>query len=80
MGWWQANREGVSFAVNDGPEMVWGDGPADFLDDALDQITDDFRKAYGRPPTCGELRAGLEFSLIGKNDEEPFDKEAWHGD
>lgn len=69
MGWWTQNKKGHSFAENeDGIEMVWGDGPADAMDNAIDQIVADFERVEGRRPTKDEMRAGLEFSLGG--DEE----------
>jgi hypothetical protein len=68
MGWWEQNREGVSFAQNDGPDMTWGDGPADILADALQLITKEFEATWNRQPTCGEIRAGLEFALLKAND------------
>lgn len=64
MGYWTTDKSGNSFAVNeDGPEMLWGDAPADIVDDALDQIVNAFREDVGRKPTKAELHAGLEFSL-----------------
>jgi hypothetical protein len=72
MGWWTQNQQGHSFAQNEeGPEMVWGDGPADTLDSALRQITNEFQQAQGRNPTPEELHAGLEFSLGGPEEERP---------
>lgn len=75
MGWWSTTRSGASFTHDDGPEMLWGDGPADFLDDALTEIRKDYEESCGRPPTCGELRAGLEFSLMGAPDDMVFDED-----
>lgn len=72
MGWWQQNRRGESFAINDGPEMVWGDGPADIMADALHQIVLEFVQAYEREPTCAEIRAGLEFALLKADDDATF--------
>lgn len=68
MGWWTQNKQGHSFAVNEDVEMVWGDGPADILDGAINEITARFQESYGRDPTRDELRAGLEFSLGGHED------------
>jgi len=62
MGWWSTDKHGHSFAKDaDDPEMVWGDGPADALGDALDIIIREFQEDWGRKPTMSELRAGLEF-------------------
>lgn len=70
MGWWGTNKTGYSFTeTKDGPEMVWGDGPADFLDAALDRIKEEFQRDWDRQPTDAELRAGLEFSLGKEGDE-----------
>lgn len=66
MGWWTQDKQGHSFAVNeDGPELVWGDDPADTLDYAIDLIVREFEQTHGRRPTKDEMRAGLEFSLRG---------------
>ena len=71
MGWWRSSREGDSLMLEH-TGLFWGDGPADILDNALDQIVAEFYEAHGRKPTCGELRAGLEFSLMKAPDEEPY--------
>lgn len=75
MGWWQQNRRGESFAINEGPEMVWGDGPADILADACDEIAADFLRTFDRLPTNGEIRAGLEFHLLKRDDNLPYGKD-----
>lgn len=64
MGYWQTNDEGHSFAEGfDGDEpMIWGDAPADAMDDALDAIIAAFRSDLGRAPSLRELKAGLLFS------------------
>ena len=61
MGWWSQSEEGVSFA--EGSELVWGDGPADIIDEALAEIDKEFEDAYGRKPTNVELLAGFKFSI-----------------
>jgi hypothetical protein len=66
MGWWMQDAEGHSFA--DGGELLWGDGPADTLDAALEEIIKEFEDTYRRRPTKAELRSGLEFG-IGNYDE-----------
>lgn len=70
MGWWKQNPQASWIAVDreDGPELLWGDGPADELDHAIDNIVKHFQEKWGRRPTKDEMRAGLEFSL-GGNDE-----------
>lgn len=73
MGWWDADRAGMSFAQNDDTEdFVWGDSPADVMDDALAQIAKIFEETWERKPTLGELRAGLEFSLCAGNDTDKY--------
>lgn len=64
MGWWTTNEQGHSFApVEDGDtELLWGDGPADHMDDALAAIIAEFRQGLGRAPSLEELKAGLLFS------------------
>lgn len=71
MGWWNATREGTSLIVGD-TGYVWGDGPADILDNALMEIRSAFLDAEGRNPTLGELRAGLEFSLCKGEDTDEY--------
>ncbi len=75
MGWWVQNRKGESFPAEPPPkpEMMWGDGPADILADAVDDIRDQFRAGLHREPTLGELRAGLEFTLLGLPDTDTAD-------
>lgn len=76
MGWWTQNEEGASFTHVEGweapeegeshpGEMWWGDGPADTLDQAIDEICKAFVAVLDRKPTKAEMRAGLEFSLGG---------------
>ena len=72
MGWWEQDEEGHSFAVGSG--MMWGDGPADVMGDAIHQVRLMFRDEGGREPTIGELRAGLEFSLRGLAADATADK------
>ena len=63
MGWWIQDEEGHSFSGDTG--MLWGDGPADILDAALDKIVKEFQEKWGRPATQKELEAGFKFSLGG---------------
>jgi hypothetical protein len=35
MGWWSADEQGHSFATAEGDEMLWGDGPADIVDEMI---------------------------------------------
>lgn len=64
MGWWSTNKTGASFTENPGgPEMLWGDAPADIFGDAIDGVILAFETEVQRRPTKDEVRAGLEFSL-----------------
>lgn len=60
MGWWEASDDGASLVPNG--QLVWGDGPADILSDALDAIDKEFEQAWGRKPTLAEVQSGLLFS------------------
>lgn len=42
--------------------MVWGDGPADVVDEAIDRIRELFLEEWGRYPTQAEIVAGIKFS------------------
>jgi len=62
MGWWRTGKDGSSMHAGDAG-LVWGDGPADILDDAIGKIRAEFREAYEREPSRAELESGLQFSL-----------------
>lgn len=66
MGWWTSNQEGNSFApVRDrhpNTVILWGDGPADLMGAAIQQIDAEFENEWGRKPTVDELVAGVKFS------------------
>lgn len=63
MGYWQGN------AIEHDPNgLVWGDQPADIIDDAVSRAIDVFTKDIGRKPTKAELREGLEFYLRIRDD------------
>ena len=66
MGWWSQDEQGHSFASAESGEMMWGDGPADILDNALDEIVKEFKREFDRRPTRAELLAGMKFSLGGE--------------
>lgn len=72
MGWWTTNEEGHSFApVEDSDsELMWGDGPADHMDDALAAIIAEYRRDLGRAPSLEELKAGLLFSAQSALEED----------
>lgn len=64
MGWWNARLDGASLQQQE-TGLVWGDGPADWMDGAIDKIVAEFDEAWGRRPTRAEMEAGLRFSLGG---------------
>jgi hypothetical protein len=68
MGYWSTNEQGVSFAAAEGDQMIWGDAPADIMDEALEDVVKTFADGVGRRPTKAEIRAGLEFALGIYND------------
>ena len=63
MGWWSTNTKGESFTANNGVKMLWGDGPADLMDDAVARIIREFQSNFDRKPTHDEMVAGLLFSI-----------------
>jgi hypothetical protein len=63
VGWWTQNENGASFAHARAEEMLWGDGPADVMGDAIQRVVEEFTAGTGRPPTKSEVIAGLVFSL-----------------
>lgn len=75
MGWWRAGSDGSSLHAEE-TGLVWGDGPADILDDAIDKISAEFRAAYDRSPSRAELEAGLLFSLGAYEEPERTEPDA----
>lgn len=63
MGYWNTSPEGESFNKVSNSDLVWGDTPADAMDDAIDLIREAFRKDWLREPSAAELIAGLRFSI-----------------
>lgn len=61
MGYWHASPEGHSFA--DSSPLVWGDSPADVMDNAVEKIIAAFQRDLGREPSKPEMISGLLFSL-----------------
>jgi hypothetical protein len=61
VGWWSQDKNGFSFAEDS--DMIWGDGPADTIGEAIDSIVAEFVEDTGRRPTRDEIHAGLDFSL-----------------
>lgn len=71
MGWWNTEPDGRGGISNGGNnDHCWGDGPADIMDEAVSEISIQFKDAFGREPSMSELFAGLHFSacLIGGAD------------
>lgn len=58
MGYWSNGYD------KQGREMVWGDTPADIVDDALDRIITTFIQEFGRKPTKTEIKRGLRSHII----------------
>lgn len=63
MGWWLSSENGNSFASEKDAIGWWGDGPADAIDAALDDIYRQFDECLGRKPTKQELVSGFMFSI-----------------
>lgn len=63
MGWWPQDIEGRSFASDENSIGLWGDGPADAIDNAIVEIYREFNECVGRQPTKQELISGFMFSV-----------------
>lgn len=80
MGWWRAGEDGSSLHSEE-TGLAWGDSVADILDNALDEIKDEFLQFWGRKPLRAELEAGLQFALGGyEGDGDPEQRGALPGD
>jgi hypothetical protein len=64
MGYWT----GTVIGDLEGKGLVWGDQPADIVDDAIERAINVFEEDLGRKPTKAELREGLEFYLRVRDD------------
>jgi hypothetical protein len=64
MGYWTGTVTGD----HEGKGLVWGDQPADIIDDAVERAVIVFQEDIGRLPTKAELREGLEFYLRIRDD------------
>lgn len=64
MGYWT----GTVIGDLEGKGLVWGDQPADIIDEAVDRAIAVFAEDNGRLPTKAELREGLEFYLRIRED------------
>lgn len=65
MGWWEQSAEGESLMNTDLPQeqkLLWGDGPADVIDNALTKVKVEFLRNVGRMPSKAEIIAGIAFS------------------
>jgi hypothetical protein len=60
MGYWNTTAEGGSLQVGD-TDMLWGDQPADIIDEAIEKLIERLTKELGRYPTVEELDA-LKFT------------------
>lgn len=67
MGWWGQDSEGHSLLPPGDPSEigVWGDEPADIIDEAIHRIVELFLDEWKRPPTVEEMIAGIKFSTNG---------------
>lgn len=63
MGWWNANELGSMELDNDSQRIIglWGDEPADLIENALDDIIRSFYRDHGRAPSISEISAGAEW-------------------
>ena len=64
MGYWNSGKDGSSLHLEK-TGLIWGDRPADVIDESLERIYALFIEDVGRAPTADEIRSGLEFSLKG---------------
>lgn len=81
MGWWEHGLEGHSFvrsSDDDDNLMMWGDGPADEIDNAIHRIKIEFLRDLGRMPSKQEIIAGIMFSTAVLDDLADEPKDAPH--
>ncbi len=63
MGYWDTNEQGHSFEKSEGgEELLWGDQPADIIDNAIWEIKVAFLRDIGRLPSVTEILSGIKFS------------------
>lgn len=65
MGYWEMGKGGASFESDtDDPadQMIWGDQPADTIDNAISEIKIAFLRDVGRMPSKSEIIEGIKFS------------------
>jgi hypothetical protein len=75
MGWWAQDKDGYSFVEDS--QMVWGDGPADTVGDAIDAIVSEFLEEVGRRPSRDEIHAGIDFCLRAVDEYWDVDTGDW---
>ena len=66
MGWWQIysyDQPGIMLPNKDPEPMYNGDGPADIMGAALDDLVKEYQEAWGRKPYREEVLAALNFTL-----------------
>lgn len=68
MGYWNQSAQGHSLLAEP-TGLVWGDAPADIIDNALDAIVEAFQRDLGRRPLKAEIEAGILFSLSNFKEE-----------
>jgi len=79
MGWWSIIDEenpGIDWA-EEAPdsEFYMGDKPADIMRIALDEIREEWKKAWGREPKEPELRACFNFCCPTQEELDSFEDE-----
>lgn len=61
MGYWATSATGESFVEGDtnpdGTQMLWGDAPADAIDDGVHALIERMHRELGRYPTVEEVDA-----------------------
>ena len=70
MGWWKISLSGSGgFSLEDteseGEDLYNGDGPADILGAALDEVIQDYQNSWGREPYKEELESAFKFVADG---------------
>ena len=78
MGWWNLTEFGPGVdlsrtadnVVENGVELVMGDTPADYMDEAIEKIVKAYHDIWGRKPTVTELKACFEFCIGGYEEKE----------
>lgn len=70
MGWWGIKDENeyhlLSGWSETGTELAIGDGPADVMDNALNEIAGLYQEEFEREPTSTELKAVFNFCMGGR--------------